>query len=87
MAAETAAVIVIETGMEAMVADHEKTTHARDSTRATAMKKTLGKFEDIRCSEASIGLSCGGFLDLQYFFPSSPRVSGFFDVNKSPTTR
>jgi hypothetical protein len=80
MAAETGpemvAAIATETGMEATVADHEKTTHARDSTRATAMKRTLENFEDIRCSEASIGLSCGGFLDLQSF-PLSPGVSGF----------
>jgi hypothetical protein len=61
---EMVAAIATETGMEAMVADHAKTTHARDSTRVAAMKRTLGNFEDIRCSEASIGLSCGGFLDL-----------------------
>jgi hypothetical protein len=71
------AAIGTETETEAMVADHEKTTHARGSTKATATKRILGNFEDIRCGEALIGLSCGGFLDLQSFLPQPPGVSGF----------
>jgi len=55
---------------------HAMTIHGRDSMKAMATKRILAKFEGTRCSEASFGLSCGGFLDLQSFFPSTPGVSG-----------
>jgi len=62
--------------MEDTEAAHAMMIHGRDSIRAMATKRILGKFEGTRCSEASFGLSCGGFLDLQSFFPSTPGVSG-----------
>jgi hypothetical protein len=60
---------VIETEMEDTVADHEKKTHEKDSTRATVTKRILVNCEDIRCSRTLFGLSCGGFLEYSVFLP------------------
>jgi hypothetical protein len=58
---------VIETEMEDMVADHEKKTHEKDSTRATVTKRILANCEDIRFSRTLFSLSCGGFLEYSVF--------------------
>jgi hypothetical protein len=71
---------VIETVMEDMVADHEKMTHAKDSTRAMVTKRILASCDDIRCSRTLFGLSCGGFLEYSVFLPFITRGKPFFDA-------
>lgn len=56
------------------------TTLGKDLTRAVATKKILANCGDIRCSEASFGLSCGGFSECSLFLPFINRGKRFFDV-------
>jgi len=84
--AEETADTATETEMDEMAdteAAHAKTIPGRDSMKAMATKRIHAKFGGTRCSEASFGLSCGGFLDLQSFFPSTPGVSGS-SIKSSP---
>ena len=66
------------------MADHAKTIHGREHTKAMATKKILASCEDIRYSKASIGLACGGFLEYSVFLPFITRGKRFFDATFHP---
>lgn len=62
------------------VADLERTSQERELTKAVATRRILASCEDIRCSETSLGLSCGGFLEYSVFPPFLTRGKRFFDA-------
>jgi hypothetical protein len=67
---------VIETETMDMPVDHAKKTHARDSTKATDIKRILGSYADTR---VLFGLSCGGFLEYSIFLPFFTKGKRFFE--------
>jgi hypothetical protein len=52
-----------------MAVDHEMTTLGREHMKAMGTKKILASCEDIRGSETSCGLSCGGSFEYSVFLP------------------
>lgn len=66
--------------VDIVVADLARMIPGRDLTKAMGTRRIPENCEDIRCSEASFGLSCGGFFEHSVFLPFITRGKRFLDA-------